>query len=298
MRRKLPNFFSYTAFVHLLELQEILQSLKSGNINTIEAEKLLSIYAIEKVEDYAMIDVNRNMRRGIPEIVFAETKKRDEIKEIIKRILQKNELVVVSRIKESDYKEILSYATKNLNATAATGRNSTTVLLHTSPIKSKNGSIGILAAGTSDIGVAEEARLVCESMGCKCITGYDVGVAGLQRVFPILKEMIKSDVSCIIIAAGMEGALATLVSSLVRIPVIGVPTSVGYGYGQKGIAALASMLQSCSLGMAVVNIDNGIAAGGMAANIANRRNANAATQDKDMIDLEAQCNNSITYKNN
>ena len=102
------------------------------------------------------------------------------------------------------------------------------------------------------------------------VISYDVGIAGIQRVFPILKEMVDKEVDCIIVAAGMEGALATLVATLVDIPIIGIPTSVGYGYGEKGIAALASMLQSCSLGLSVVNIDNGIAAGGIAANIANR----------------------------
>src|SRR3970040_1155773 len=111
---------------------------------------------------------------------------------------------------------------------------------------------------------------MCEAMNCKCIASYDVGVAGIQRDFPILKEMIEEEVYFRILAAGMEVSLATLVSSMVYIPVIGIPTSVGYGYGGKGIAALASMLQSCSLGLSVVNIDNGIAAGAIAANIANR----------------------------
>ena len=143
-------------------------------------------------------------------------------------------------------------------------------MLFKKPIKFHGGKVGILTAGTSDIGVAEESRLMCEAMNCKCIISYDVGIAGIQRVFPILKEMIKEDVDCIIVAAGMEGALATLVSTLVDIPIIGIPTSIGYGYGGKGITALASMLQSCSLGLSVVNIDNGIAAGGIAANIANR----------------------------
>ncbi|MFB5629503.1 MAG: nickel pincer cofactor biosynthesis protein LarB, partial [Nitrosarchaeum sp.] len=144
------------------------------------------------------------------------------------------------------------------------------LVLFKTPIAFKGGKVGILAAGTSDIGVAEEARLMCEAMNCKCITSYDVGVAGIQRIFPILKEMISEEVDCIIVVAGMEGALATLVSSMVDTPVIGIPTSVGYGYGGKGIAALASMLQSCSLGLSVVNIDNGIAAGAISANIANR----------------------------
>ncbi len=277
------HFFSHVKVTNLLELDDILQSLKAGSIDITKAKNLLSIYAIEQIKDYAKIDVNRNMRKGIPEIVFAESKKRDEIKEIMKSILYKNKLVVVSRIKEEDYQDIASYATDQLNAKITMGRNSTTILVHTDKLKFKNSTIGILAAGTSDVGVAEEARLVCESMECKCITGYDVGIAGLQRIFPILNDMIKSDVGCIIVVAGMEGALATLVSSLVGIPVIGVPTSVGYGYGQKGIAALASMLQSCSLGMAVVNIDNGVAAGAIAANIANRR-LESATITQDVIE--------------
>jgi hypothetical protein len=150
------------------------------------------------------------------------------------------------------------------------GEKSSSLLLFKKPIKFYGGRVGIITAGTSDIGVAEEARLMCEAMNCQAITSYDVGVAGIQRVFPILKEMIEKEVDCVIVAAGMEGALATLVSSMVDIPVIGLPTSVGYGYGEKGIAALASMLQSCSLGLSVVNIDNGIAAGAIAANIVNR----------------------------
>ena len=127
-----------------------------------------------------------------------------------------------------------------------------------------------ITAGTSDIGIAEEAKLMCESMNCECITSYDIGIAGLHRTFPILKEFVKKDVDVIIVAAGMEGALASVVSSMVNVPVVGVPTSVGYGYGEKGIAALASMLQSCSLGLSVVNIDNGIGAGAVAAKIANQ----------------------------
>ncbi|MEK6972160.1 MAG: AIR carboxylase family protein, partial [Thermoproteota archaeon] len=110
------------------------------------------------------------------------------------------------------------------------------------------------------------------AMNCTCICSYDIGIAGMHRMFPVLKKLISEDVSSIIVVAGMEGALASLVSSLVSIPVIGVPTSVGYGYGEKGVAALASMLQSCSLGLSVVNIDNGIGAGAIAANIANMVN--------------------------
>ena len=252
-----------------MEIHEILESLEKGKISVNNAKKLLSLYSIEKIEGIAKIDINRRKRKGIPEVVFAESKKLDEIKKIVKKTLEKTNSVVVSRIKKDDYSKILSFA-KKLKVKIKTGKNSSSILFFKTPIKFEGGKVGILAAGTSDIGVAEEARLMCEAMNCKCIFSYDVGVAGIQRIFPILKEMIKEEVDCIIVVAGMEGALATLVSSMVDIPVIGIPTSIGYGYGGKGIAALASMLQSCSLGLSIVNIDNGIAAGAIAANIANR----------------------------
>ena len=254
-----------------MKINEILESVKSGKISTSRAKKLLTLYSIEEVENFAKIDINRSKRRGVPEVIFAETKELEDTKKIIKKTLDKTNLVIVSRIKKDDYKKIITFA-KKLKVKVETGKNSSTILLFKKPIKFQGGTIGIMSAGTSDIGVAEEARIMCEAMNCKCITSYDVGVAGIQRIFPILKKLIQEDVDCIIVAAGMEGALATLVSTMVDIPIIGIPTSVGYGYGEKGIAALASMLQSCSLGLSVVNIDNGIAAGGIAANIANRVN--------------------------
>ena len=253
----------------MLEINEILESVKSGKISTSNAKKLLTLYSIEEVEGIAKIDINRRKRRGVPEVIFAETKELEDIKKIIKKTLEKTNSVVISRIKKDDYKKIMAFV-KRLKVKVKTGKNSSSILLFKKPIKFQGGKVGILTAGTSDIGVAEEARLMCEAMNCKCITSYDVGVAGIQRIFPILKKIVKEDVDCIIVAAGMEGALATLVSTMVDIPIIGIPTSVGYGYGGKGIASLASMLQSCSLGLSVVNIDNGIAAGGIAANIANR----------------------------
>lgn len=252
-----------------MEIHEVLESVKAGNVSVNDAKKLLSLYSIEEIEGIAKIDINRRKRRGIPEIIFAETKELEEIKKITKRVLEKSNSVIISRIKKTDYPKIQAFA-KRLKAKIKTGKKSSSLLLYKKPIKFHGGKVGILTAGTSDIGVAEESRLVCEAMNCKCITSYDVGVAGIQRIFPILKKMIEEDVDCIIVAAGMEGALATLVSTMTDIPIIGIPTSVGYGYGEKGIAALASMLQSCSLGLSVVNIDNGIAAGGIAANIANR----------------------------
>ena len=252
-----------------MEIHEVLELIKKNKISVNKAKNLLSIYSIEEIEEIAKIDVNRRIRRGVPEVILAETKEIDEIKKIAKKFLEKNNSVMISRIKKTDFQKILTFANR-LKVNVKRGKNSTSLLLYKKPIKFFGGKVGILTAGTSDIGVAEESRLMCEAMNCKCISSYDVGVAGIQRIFPILKKMVKEDIDCIVVVAGMEGALATLVSSLVDIPVIGVPTSVGYGYGGKGISSLASMLQSCSLGLSVVNIDNGIAAGGIAANIANR----------------------------
>jgi NCAIR mutase (PurE)-related protein len=256
-----------------LELNEILESLKAGKITIRKAQKLLSLYSIEKIENIAQIDIGRKKRRGIPEVVFAQNKTLDEIKKIIQIVMKKSDSILVSRINKKDYSKVVNFS-KKIKLKTKTGKNTTSVLFFKKPIKKIGGRIGVITAGTSDIGVAEEARLMCEAMNCECICSYDVGIAGMHRVFPVLKEFVKKDVDAIIVAAGMEGALATIVTSVVDVPVIGIPTSVGYGYGEKGIAALASMLQSCALGLSVVNIDNGIGAGAIAANIANRTHKN------------------------
>jgi NCAIR mutase (PurE)-related protein len=132
------------------------------------------------------------------------------------------------------------------------------------------GRLGILSAGTADIPAAEQARVIAEEMGCETLTAYDVGVAGVHRLVGPLTNMIDADVAAIIVAAGMEGALPSVVAGLVPAPVIGLPTSTGYGMGGGGIAALMTMLQSCCPGLVVVNIDNGIGAGATGALIANR----------------------------
>jgi hypothetical protein len=127
----------------------------------------------------------------------------------------------------------------------------------------------VLAAGTSDIPAAEEAKVTAEVMGCQVLAYYDVGIAGIHRLMEPLRETLVQDVSAIVVVAGMEGALPSVVRGLVPVPVIGVPTSTGYGYGGKGEAALMTMLQSCAPGLTVVNIDNGFGAGATAALIAN-----------------------------
>lgn len=252
-----------------MNISDILGSVKDGKISVNEAKKQLSLYSIEEIENFAKIDLGREVRKGIPEVIFAESKENSEVKKIIKNVLKKTNSIVISRIPKKNYQDICNYCKKN-DFKINTGQNCTTILVYKKSLKKSGGKIGIITAGTSDIGVAEESRLMCESMKCSCITSYDVGIAGLHRTFPVLKEFVKADVDVIIVVAGMEGALASVVSSTVNVPVVGVPTSVGYGYGEKGVAALAAMLQSCSLGLTVVNIDNGIGAGAAAAKIANQ----------------------------
>ena len=252
-----------------MNIEQIFQSLQDRKISPSKAKKLLSLYSIEKIGNIAQIDTGRRNRKGIPEVILAERKELPDLKKIIKKTLTKNNEVLISRIKQKDYTKILEFAKKN-KYKIKNGKNTTALLIYKNKIKKLGGKIGIIAAGTSDIGVGEEARLVCESMNCDCLSSYDVGIAGLHRIFPVLKQFIESEVDVIIVVAGMEGALASIVSSIADVPVIGVPTSIGYGYGEKGVAALASMLQSCSLGLTVVNIDNGVGAGAAAANIANR----------------------------
>jgi NCAIR mutase (PurE)-related protein len=254
-----------------MNVSDILDSVKSGKLSVNEAKKQLSLYSIEEIENFAKIDLGREVRKGIPEVIFAERKENSEVKKIIKNVLKKTNSIVVSRIPKKNFQDICNYCKKN-DFKVSTGQNCTTILVYKKPIKKTNGKVGIITAGTSDIGIAEESRLMCESMSCNCMTSYDVGIAGLHRIFPVLKEFIKSEVDAIIVVAGMEGALASVVSSTVNVPIIGVPTSIGYGYGEKGVAALASMLQSCSLGLTVVNIDNGIGAGAAAAKIVNQIN--------------------------
>ncbi|TLX82147.1 MAG: nickel pincer cofactor biosynthesis protein LarB [Thaumarchaeota archaeon] len=239
-----------------MELIKILESLDLGKISVPKAKKLISLYSVEKIEEFVKLDVGRRSRRGIPEVIFAEKKHLSDLQKIILVAMSRSEHVLVSRINKDYYKKIISFSRRNKLKTKV-GKNTTSILFY-KKLTSVGGKVGILTAGTSDIGVAEEARLMCEAMGCECIYSYDVGIAGFEEV------------DAIIVVAGMEGALASIISSLVDIPVIGVPSSVGYGYGEKGIAALASMLQSCTLGLAVVNIDNGIGAGAFAANMANQ----------------------------
>jgi NCAIR mutase (PurE)-related protein len=221
--------------------------------------------------DFVRPDFGRARRKGVPEVILAEGKTVEHAVQIAQAFLERNGRAILSRVSPElesrlrdeyeDEVEFVWYA----SACAA--------VLHkpgTEP-SCQGGRVGILTAGTSDLPAAEEAAMLCHQMGCEVYTGFDVGVAGLHRLFGPLRQMLdEHQVDVLIVAAGMDGALPSVVSGLADVPVIGLPTAVGYGLGGGGIAALYSMLQNCAPGLAVVNIGNGIGAGAMAGLIANR----------------------------
>lgn len=247
-----------------------MERLSKGLVSVEEAERLLRMLAVDEVSNLARLDVNRELRKGIPEIILAEGKTPEDVSEIAVKTLSGKGRVIISRADKRQIEVVKTSvpADSVLNVDDRVGM--VIVKKKDFRIERTGGKIGILAAGTADIPVAEEAKIVAEEMGCEVLTAYDVGVAGIHRLFPSLKEIIEKDVDVIIAVAGREGALPSVVSGLVDVPVIGVPTSVGYGFGEKGLGALTAMLQACSLGLAVVNIDGGVAAGAVAVLIANR----------------------------
>lgn len=257
-----------------MNLTDILTRLSKGETTVKNALREISMFSVETIEEnLAKIDTGRDIRKRTPEVILSEGKNPKDVIRIAITTLAKKDVVLISRIQEHHFSEISS-ALKRKRLKIEAGRRSSTMLVTKNFSFQANDSkskIGILAAGTADIGIAEEARLIAKAMGCSSLLSYDVGIAGIHRLFPMLKEMILQDVDAIIVIAGMEGALPSVVSSIVDIPVIAVPTSTGYGFGSNGTAALGTMLQSCTLGMAVMNIDNGIGAGAFAATISLRR---------------------------
>ena len=219
-------------------------------------------------------DFHRQGRKGVPEVIIAERKTVDQSLEIAQRFLEKTGRAILSRVPpeleaplQAEFAEVAEIEWLPAARAAVLRRPGSTVL-------ESGGRVGVLTAGTSDIPWAEEAALLCREMGCQVHTVYDVGVAGLHRLWEPLHQLLEeAQVDVLIVAAGMDGALPSVISGLVDVPVIGLPTSVGYGLGGKGEAALLSMLQTCAPGMAVVNIDNGIGAGAIAGLIANRMSA-------------------------
>lgn len=216
---------------------------------------------IKEIENIAKLDIYRDKRCGIPEVILAEGKEPKWVAELLIEMAKAKEIAIATRVDEKCFKVIRRKLPSKLRIKHYEKARMVVVSKSRHKLQKKNGKVGLIAAGTADIPVAEEAKVTVELLGCEVITAYDVGVAGMHRLFSPLEKMLKERVSCIVVVAGMEGALPTVVKGLVDVSVIGVPTSIGYGYGGKGESALMTMLQSCSPGLVVVNIDNGFGAG-------------------------------------
>jgi len=251
-------------------MRKILERLVKREISIDQAEELLKLSAIERVSNIARFDIGREFRKGIPEIILASGKTPKETARIAFYVMKKKGRAIVSLADDKCIKAIKEMVKSN--ADLFVNKRSKIIVIKKKDFKLEKtgGKVGIITAGTSDIPIAEEAKIIAEEMGCDVFTAYDVGVAGIHRLFRPLKDMLRKGVDALIVVAGMEGALPSLVAGLVDIPIIGVPTSLSFGFGEKGISALMAMLQACPLGLSVVNIDNGVAAGSFAALIANR----------------------------
>ena len=207
--------------------------------------------------EFAKVDTARQKRRGLPEAIYCPGKTKEQILEISRQLLKNKQSLLLTKLE----KDVYVYLKKKLfslkyNRVAKIG------FMKRRRVPSKDGLVAVVSAGTSDIPIAEEAAITLEVMGSKTLRIYDVGVAGIHRLTNNINTIRKATV--VVVVAGMEGALASIVSGMVRSPVVAVPTSCGYGANFEGLSALLTMLNSCSPGIAVVNIDNGFGAGYLA----------------------------------
>ena len=243
-------------------MKDVLEKLVNGEINVDEAEQLLKSESILEVDEIAQFDIKRNDRTGFPEAVFAPSKDYDDLLVIIKNYIKTSgDDLIITKLSKERYEQILKDLDNDSLIYDYNSRAQILIIRKKAKKQEPIAKIGIITAGTSDINIAEEARVIVEEGGCEAITSYDIGVAGIHRLFPQIAYMVKEGVRAFIVCAGMEGALPSVVAGLVDVPVTGVPTSVGYGVGEGGRVALDAMLQSCAPGIAVVNIDNGFGAG-------------------------------------
>ncbi len=241
-------------------LLKLLESIAAGRVSTAEAADRLQHLAYEDIT-YAHIDHHRSLRKGFPEVIFGEGKSADQISGILEKMIYQENIILVTRIDQQKADFVRSRFPKAVYHTDAR-----MIVLELAPVPIQGrGPILIISAGTSDIPVAKEAYLTACAMGNTVHTIFDVGVSGIHRLLNHKKMIDQATV--LIVVAGMEGALPSVVAGMVDRPVIAVPTSVGYGVNLGGLTALFAMLNSCSSNVAVVNIDNGFGAGYMAAMI-------------------------------
>jgi hypothetical protein len=236
------------------KLEELLHAVHQGTLSVQEGMERLKRFPFEDIGE-AIIDHHRPLRKGFPEVIFGEGKDAGQIIKIMERMAEAQDNILITRIDEEKAKVVLERFPE-----AEHYRRARTITLCQSEITpTGKGRILIVAAGTSDIPVSEEAAVTARMMGNEVETLYDVGVAGVHRLLNHQEKLMQANV--LIVTAGMEGALPSVVGGLVARPVIAVPTSVGYGTSFGGLAPLLAMLNSCASNVAVVNIDNGFGAG-------------------------------------
>lgn len=248
--------------MNIENLKKLLEKVQKKQIDIDQAVSKLKDLPFDDI-GFAKIDHHRQLRRGFPEVIYSPGKSCEQIIEIFKNLSEKGNNVLATRAEKNVFDELRKQVKKVRYNTLAK-----TIVLQQQDIEKNKTVLPIVSAGTSDLPVAQEAKETAEIMGQGCELITDVGVAGLHRVLASLEKLRRANV--IIVVAGMEGALASVVGGLVSCPVIAVPTSVGYGANLGGIAALLGMLNSCSSGISVVNIDNGFSAA-VNATLINRR---------------------------
>ena len=233
-------------------LLDLLSAVERGNVTPAAASDRLASLPFEDIGD-ARIDHHRSLRVGLPEVIYAEGKQPHQTAEIFARMAAAGQDVLATRASAETAEAVLSTA-----PSAVYNARARTVALRQTPSAGEIGRVAVLCAGTSDLAVAEEAAVTAELFGCGVVRLYDVGVAGLPRLLGVREQLTEAD--AVIVCAGMEGALPSVVGGLVAVPVLAVPTSVGYGASFAGVSALLGMLNSCSPNVSVVNIDNGFGA--------------------------------------
>ncbi len=244
------------------EIKEILSSHNSGAISTEEATEKIKNLSFENI-GYARVDHARAERQGFPEVIFGQGKTLEQIVGIFERLVAKSPNVLITRTNRDVYGEI-----RNVFVEAEWHESAKLIRVFRDKTELGAGEISVVTAGTSDIPVAEEAALVAETMGNQVKRIWDAGVAGIHRI--LAEREVLQNARVVVVAAGMEGALPSVVGGLVKVPVIAVPTSIGYGASFNGLAALLGMLNSCASNVTVVNIDNGFGAG-FVASLINRK---------------------------
>jgi NCAIR mutase (PurE)-related protein len=250
------------------KLEKLLSAYKQDELGLTDAAKQISELHFEDV-GYARVDHSRASRQGFPEVVFGAGKTREQVVGIVERLANHSPNLLVTHTDEGTFGEV-----RNVVTEAEWHESARLIRIQRDKTELGVGEIAVVTAGTSDIPVAEEAALTAEAMGNRVKRVWDVGVAGIHRV--LAERSLLQSARVAIVAAGMEGALPSVVGGLVSVPVIAVPTSIGYGASFGGVAALLGMLNSCASNVTVVNIDNGFGAG-FVASLINRKWSNTST---------------------